>query len=31
MLNVGGRNQMRNVDVASMVCDLLNEAAASLP
>jgi len=29
--NVGGRNEVRNIDVAYMICDLLDELADSLP
>ena len=29
--NVGGDNEMRNIDVATMICDLLDEAAPPLP
>ena len=29
--NVGGGNEMRNIDVAAMICDLLDEVAPPLP
>jgi dTDP-glucose 4,6-dehydratase len=29
--NVGGRNEVRNIDVAGMICELLDELAGPLP